>query len=58
MAGPVPADVEEGDSVTLDEIRTAMDDPVAQRLLNSANPARLGYVARDGTPRVVPVGFH
>jgi hypothetical protein len=41
-----------------EEIRAAMGDPVAQRLLNSANPARLAYVARDGTPRVVPVGFH
>lgn len=40
------------------EIRAAMEDPVAQRLLDSANPARLAYVARDGTPRVVPVGFH
>jgi Pyridoxamine 5'-phosphate oxidase len=43
--------------VTPDEIRAAMDDPVAQRLLDSANPARLAYVARDGTPRVAPVGF-
>ena len=41
-----------------EEIRAAMEDPVAQRLLFSANPARLAYVARDGTPRVVPVGFH
>ena len=44
--------------MTPDEIRGAMEDPVAQRLLGSANPARLAYVARDGTPRVVPVGFH
>jgi hypothetical protein len=44
--------------VTPDEIRAAMEDPVAQRLLASANPARLAYVARDRTPRVVPVGFH
>lgn len=43
--------------MTPDEIRAAMEDPVAQRLLHSANPARLAYVARDGTPRVVPVGF-
>jgi hypothetical protein len=35
-----------------------MDDPVARRLLASANPARLAYIARDGTPRVIPVGFH
>ena len=40
-----------------DEIRAVMEDPVARRLLASANPARLAYVARDGTPRVVPVGF-
>jgi hypothetical protein len=45
-------------SVTPDEIRAVMENPVAQRLLDSANPARLAYVARDGTPRVVPVGFH
>jgi len=34
-----------------------MEDPVAQRLLNSANPARLAYLAGDGTPRVIPVAF-
>ena len=33
-------------------------DPVAQELLKSATPARLGYVWRDGTPRVVPIWFH
>jgi hypothetical protein len=44
--------------VSPDEILNVMGDPVAQRLLESANPARLAYVARDGTPRVVPVGFH
>ena len=41
-----------------DYIRRAMEDPVARRLLDSPNPARLAYIARDGTPRVVPVGFH
>ena len=40
-----------------DEVRAVMEDPVARRLLTSANPARLAYIARDGTPRVVPVGF-
>src|SRR5215207_546658 len=35
-----------------------MADPVAQRLLNSPIPARLAYVARNGTPRVIPVAFH
>jgi hypothetical protein len=44
--------------VTPDEVRSRLADPVADRLLNSANPARLAYVAEDGTPRVVPVGFH
>ena len=41
-----------------EEVRAALQDPVAQRLLFSPNPARLAYVARDGTPRVVPVGYH
>ena len=35
-----------------------LDDPVAQRLLQSTIPARLAYVWTDGTPRVVPIGFH
>ena len=35
-----------------------LDDPVAQRLLQSTIPARLAYTWRDGTPRVVPIGFH
>ena len=39
-------------------VRVAMNDPVALRLLESANPGRLAYLALDGTPRVVPVGFH
>jgi len=41
-----------------DEVRSVLADPVAHRLLTSANPARLAYIALDGTPRVVPVGFH
>ena len=44
--------------MTPDEIQAVMADPVAQRLLDSENPGRLAYVAQDGTPRVVPVGFH
>jgi hypothetical protein len=35
-----------------------LDDPVAKRLLASAVPARLAYSWTDGTPRVVPIGFH
>ena len=43
--------------MTPDEIRQLMQDPVAQRLLTSPTLARLAYVARDGTPRVIPIGF-
>jgi len=39
-------------------VSEAMSDPVAQDLLASRNPARISYVGLDGTPRVVPVGFH
>ena len=35
-----------------------LEDPVAQRLLQSTIPARLAYAWTDGTPRVVPIGFH
>src|SRR5829696_848269 len=34
------------------------DEPEARRLLRSDVPARLAYVWRDGTPRVVPMWFH
>jgi len=32
--------------------------PVAQQLLQSRSPARLAYLWTDGTPRLVPIGFH
>lgn len=35
-----------------------LNDAVAQELLNSAIPARLAYVWRDGTPRVIPIWFY
>ena len=35
-----------------------LDDPVAQALLASTAPARLAYIWTDGTPRLVPIGFH
>ena len=35
-----------------------LQDPVAQELLQSTIPARLAYIATDGTPRVVPIWFH
>jgi hypothetical protein len=34
-----------------------MRDPVAEALLTSPTPARLAYIAPDGDPRVVPIGF-
>jgi hypothetical protein len=33
-------------------------DPVAQMLLRSKLPLHLAYTWTDGTPRVVPIGFH
>ncbi len=35
-----------------------LDTPVAQQLLQSRIPARLAYNWTDGTPRVIPIGFH
>jgi len=35
-----------------------LNDPVAQKMLQSTVPARLAYNWSDGTPRVVPIGFH
>ncbi len=35
-----------------------IQDPVAQKLLQSTIPARLAYVWTDGTPRVQPIWFH
>jgi general stress protein 26 len=35
-----------------------LQQPVAKELLASAIPARVAYLASDGTPRVVPIWFH
>src|SRR5215211_9538089 len=35
-----------------------LDHPIAQQLLQATIPARVAYVALDGTPRVVPMQFH
>lgn len=35
-----------------------LQDPIAQQLLQATWPARLAYTWTDGTPRVVPIGFH
>ena len=34
-----------------------LNDPVAQELLNAPIPAHLSYVWKDGSPRVIPIGF-
>src|SRR6266480_3491858 len=33
-------------------------EPVARQLLQSKSLAHLAYNWRDGTPRVIPIGFH
>src|SRR5690349_9508247 len=35
-----------------------LNHPVAQEMLQAPIPLRLAYVWPDGTPRVVPIGFH
>ena len=35
-----------------------LHDPVARELLQAKGPAHLAYNWHDGTPRVVPIGFH
>jgi len=35
-----------------------LKEPLAQRMLQSTVPARFAYNWSDGTPRVVPIGFH
>jgi hypothetical protein len=35
-----------------------LDSELAKRLLISTIPARLAYIAMDGTPRVIPTWFH
>lgn len=44
--------------MTYDKIVELMNtDPVVQDLLNAPIPARLAYVAPDGTPRVIPISY-
>jgi hypothetical protein len=40
-----------------DAVTDLMNDPVAQELLKAPIPARLAYTARDGSPRVIPIGY-
>jgi hypothetical protein len=54
----VAAESKEGTMPTRQGDLALLDDPVAQRLLQSTIPARFAYTWTDGTPRVVPIGFH
>ena len=40
-----------------DAIIDLMNDPIAQELLEAPIHARLAYSARDGSPRVIPIGY-
>jgi hypothetical protein len=39
------------------EIRELMNDRVAQKLIQAPVHARLAYTAKDGSPRVIPIGY-
>ncbi len=39
------------------EIAAELGAPGAQELLASTSAAHLAYTAKDGTPRVIPVGY-
>ena len=39
------------------EVHEVMNDPVAQKLIHAPVHARLAYTARDGSPRVIPIGY-
>jgi Pyridoxamine 5'-phosphate oxidase len=41
-----------------ERVMQVLDDPLARELMSAAIPARLAYIAADGTPRAVPIGFH
>jgi nitroimidazol reductase NimA-like FMN-containing flavoprotein (pyridoxamine 5'-phosphate oxidase superfamily) len=41
-----------------DQVIEMLNDPLAQELLQSRIPARVAYTGIDGSPRVIPLGFH
>ncbi len=47
-----------GEPMTPDRIADELGDARARELLETAGLARIAYVGRDGSPRVVPIGFH
>lgn len=40
-----------------EDVIEVMNDPVAQKLISAAIPARLAYTAPNGDPRVIPVSY-
>ena len=40
------------------DVMHVLNDPLAQELIGSNIPARVAYTSVDGSPRVVPLGFH
>jgi hypothetical protein len=40
------------------KVLQVLNDPLAQELIQSRIPVRLAYTSIDGSPRVVPLGFH
>ncbi len=40
------------------DVIAQLNDPVARELLHAPIPARLAYNGKDGTPRVIPIGFY
>jgi hypothetical protein len=55
MSGP--ADSQAAMALPQGDLRL-LDSDGARRLLSSTVPARVAYIAMDGTPRVVPTWFH
>jgi hypothetical protein len=43
--------------VDREQVMQVLNQPLAQELMNSNIPARLAYIARDGSPRAIPMGF-
>jgi hypothetical protein len=40
------------------DVMHVLNDPLAKQLIGSNIPARVAYTSVDGSPRVVPLGFH
>src|SRR5918999_6243509 len=53
---PAGSPSEEENTVAKTDVAEILGKPISQDMLDR-DPARLAYVAKDGTPRVVPIGF-